>query len=208
MDERHLIFLVEEPSMEVFLGVFLDSVLPEYCSYETHTYQGKQDLLAKLPSRLRGYAQWLPTNWSIFVLIDRDDDSCLRLKNALEQAAFGSGLITRTRGSYGTWQLANRVVVEELEAWYIGDPEAICMAYPRIIRKALGKARYRDPDAVAGGTWETFERLLQRRSYFKNGLRKVEAARAMAAQMVPERNCSHSFQVFYSALMEAISLTK
>ena len=184
----------------------LDSVLPENCSHETHAYQGKQDLLAKLPSRLRAYAQWLPSNWRIFVIIDRDDDSCLGLKNTLEQAAYGAGLITRTRGSHGIWQVANRVVIEELEAWYIGDPEAICMTYPRINRKSiLGQARYRDPDAVVGGTWESFERLLQRRNYFKGGLRKVEAARDMAAHMVPERNCSHSFQVFYRALGEAIS---
>ena len=191
--------------MEAFLEVFLDSVLPENCSYETHSYQGKQDLLAKLPSRLRAYAQWLPSHWTIFVIIDRDDDSCLRLKNTLEQAAYGAGLITRTSGSHGIWQVANRVVVEELEAWYIGDPEAICMAYPRINRSSLGQARYRDPDAVAGGTCESFERLLQRRNYFKGGLRKIEAARDMAAHMVPERNCSHSFQVFYRALGEAIS---
>ncbi len=205
MDQRHLIFLVEEPSMEAFLEVFLISVLPEHCSYETHSYQGKQDLLSKLPSRLRGYAQWLPTNWSIFVLVDRDDDNCLGLKNNLEQVAFAAGLITRTREPSGRWQVANRVVIEELEAWYIGDPEAICKAYPRINRKTLGQARYRDPDAVAGGAWETFERLLQRRNYFKSGLRKVEAARDMAAQMAPERNCSRSFQVFYCALRQAIS---
>lgn len=205
MDQRHLIFLVEEPSMEAFLEVFLDSVLPEHCSYETHTYQGKQDLLSKLPSRLRGYAQWLPANWRIFVIIDRDDDSCLSLKNTLEQAAYGAGLITRTRGTQGTWQVANRVVIEELEAWYIGDPVAICKAYPRITRKTMRQARYRDPDAVSGGTWETFERLLQRRNYFKSGLRKVEAARDMATQMAPERNCSRSFQVFYSTLRQAIS---
>lgn len=183
----------------------MDSVLPEYCSYAIHTFQGKQDLLAKLPSRLRGYAQWLPTNWSIFVIIDRDDDNCLGLKNALEQTAYGAGLITRTRGSPGKWQVANRVVIEELEAWYIGDPKAVCAAYPRINLKSLGQARYHDPDAVAGGTWENFERLLQRRNYFKGGLRKLEVARDMAAQMVPERNCFHSFQVFYCSLREAIS---
>jgi len=36
-------------------------------------------------------------------------------------------------------------------------------------------AGYRDPDAIRGGTWEAFERILKRHDYFKTGLRKVEA---------------------------------
>ena len=63
------------------------------------------------------------------------------------------------------------------------------------------QAKYRDPDAITGGTWEALERLLQKAGYFKTGLRKIEAARSIAAHMDPTRNTSQSFQVFRSALL-------
>ena len=62
----------------------------------------------------------------------------------------------------------------------------------------------RDPDAISGGTWEAFERVMQRHGYFKNGLAKIEAARTMGARMVPDRNRSASFRAFHAALMEAL----
>ncbi len=41
-----------------------------------------------------------------------------------------------------------------------------------------------------------FERILQKRGYCKTGLRKIEAARAIAAHIDPGRNRSHSFSTF------------
>jgi hypothetical protein len=63
-------------------------------------------------------------------------------------------------------------------------------------------ARYRDPDAIAGGTWEAFERVLRQSGYFRGGLRKVEAARTIAPHIDPARNTSRSFQVLRDALVE------
>ena len=67
------------------------------------------------------------------------------------------------------------------------------------------QSRYSNPDAIRGGTWETFERILKRHGYFKTGLRKIEAARAIAAHIDPERNRSPSFGAFYAVLGEATS---
>lgn len=64
----------------------------------------------------------------------------------------------------------------------------------------LRRAGFRDPDAIAGGTWEALERELQRRGYFKQGLRKLELAREVAARMDPQRNRSHSFGCLRDAL--------
>jgi hypothetical protein len=64
------------------------------------------------------------------------------------------------------------------------------------------KSRYRDPDAISGGTWEAFERVVQAGGYMKGGLRKIEAARAVAERMQPERNTSRSFKAFWSALTD------
>jgi hypothetical protein len=39
--------------------------------------------------------------------------------------------------------------------------------YPRVSKSTPERAKYRDPDAIAGGTWEAFERILQNAGYFK-----------------------------------------
>jgi hypothetical protein len=44
--------------------------------------------------------------------------------------------------------------------------------------------------------------VLQKAGSFSTGLRKIEAARAVAAHMVPERNASPSFRALRDALME------
>jgi len=75
-------------------------------SFEIYPYLCKQDLLSKLPARLRGYAAWLPQDWRIVVVVDRDDDDCASLKQNLEMAARDAGLITRTqRGRAATKQV-------------------------------------------------------------------------------------------------------
>ncbi|MGH7753687.1 MAG: DUF4276 family protein, partial [Gemmatimonadales bacterium] len=64
---------------------------------------------------------------------------------------------------------------------------------------------FRDPDGIAGGTWEALERVLQRAGYFKAGLRKIEAARTISNNMDPDRNRSASFTAFRDALRELAS---
>ena len=49
------------------------------------------------------------------------------------------------------------------------------------------------------------ERILQNGGYFKNGLRKVEAARTIAAHINPACNRSYSFVKFHYALIEAMA---
>jgi len=99
MAASHLEFLVEEPSMEAFLCALLPRLLPQDRTFEVHPFQGKSDLLAKLESRLRAYASWLPPDWRLVVVVDRDDDECHALKQQLEAIATRSGL--RTRSSAG-----------------------------------------------------------------------------------------------------------
>ena len=205
MTVRHIEFLVEEPSMEVFLRALLPRLLPPDRSFDIRVFQGKPDLLRKLENRLRGYAKWLPDDHRIVVMVDRDDDDCRALKAQLEEAANRAGLLTRSQATDLPWQLVNRIVIEELEAWYFGDWQAVRAAYPRVSANIPNKSAYRDPDAIAGGTWEAFERILRKHRYFRTGLRKMEAARAIAEHIEPERNSSRSFDVFAHAIAEAIA---
>lgn len=204
MTGRHLELLVEEPSMEAFLRGLLPRLLPTSCTFEVHAFQGKADLLAKLQARLCAYAQWLPDEWRIFVVVDRDDDDCNVLKQRLEERAAAAGLKTRSQAGGMPWQVVNRIAIEELEAWYFGDWAAVRSVYPRVSSTVSGKKNFRDPDAIVGGTWEAFERVLRFRGYFETGLRKVEAARAIGVHIDPTRNRSSSFMQFYKVIVEAV----
>ena len=197
----HVVVLCEEPSMEAFLRTLLPRFLPETSTYEIHAFQNKRALRRGVKGRLRGYARWLPDDWRIVVLVDRDRDDCRTLKDELEEAARDAGL--RATSGDEPWQVANRVAIEELEAWYFGDWRAVLRAYPKVSPRISRSRRYRDPDSITG-TWEAFERILQRHGYFRGGLRKSEAARAIASHMDPEANRSKSFSVFYRTLMEAV----
>lgn len=198
---KHIILLVEEPSMEAFLLGLLPRILPQQTTFEIRVFQGKNDLLDKLEARLRGYAAWLPIDWRLVVLVDQDDDSCRQLKRQLEDLALRAGLRTKSNAIGLTWQLVNRIAIEELEAWYFGDWVAVREAYPRVSANIPQQQKYRNPDAISGGTWETFERMMQRYGYYKGGLAKIEAARAIGSCIDPARSRSQSFIVLCSALV-------
>lgn len=205
MTVSHVEVLVEEASAEAALRILLPKVLGGL-SFQVYRFQGKHDLLKRLPERLRGYAAWLPRDHRILVLVDRDDDDCRTLKEKMEEASVDAGLRTRrSSGSGTTYQVVNRIAIEELEAWYFGDWEAVRQAYPKVNASVPSQAKYRDPDAIAGGTWEAFERVMRAAGYFKTGLRKIEAARTIAEHWRPEANRSHSFRVFCGALQEMIT---
>ena len=201
MTVEHVEVLVEEPSVEAALRSLLPRMLGGV-SFEVYPHLCKQDLLARLPNRLRGYSHWLPATWRVVVVVDRDDDDCHALKGRLERIAADSGLPTRTRPGRGRWSVANRLAIEELEAWFFGDWDAVRAAYPRVPETIPAKEKYRDPDAISGGTWEALQRVLQGAGYFAGGIRKIELAGAIAVHMAPGRNRSHSFQVFRDALQE------
>lgn len=98
MMAEHLEILVEEPSMEAFLRALLPRMLGDAASFNVYPYQCKVDLLAKLPARLRGYASWLPQTWRIVVVVDRDDDDCVALKQRMEQMTADVGLCNLAGG--------------------------------------------------------------------------------------------------------------
>ena len=177
----------------------LTAILPRMIgnkSFKITQYTDKQTFLERLPDRLRGYAGWLPSSSRIVVIIDRDNDNCQALKARIEAMAQRTGL--RIEADHrGLAQVIIRIAIEELEAWYFGDWEAVQAAYP-----GAGKPpqHCRAPDEIIGGTWEAFERHMKRHGYFASGLRKIEAAAKIAPHIDPNRNTSPSFQAFRRAV--------
>lgn len=188
--------------MEAFLRAYLPRLLSGSITFEVYSYQGKSDLLKKLPDRLRGYRSWLPEDWRVVVVLDKDDDQAEALKTSVQWHAEVLGFrVRRIDGS--NWQLLTRIVVEELESWYFGDWPAVTCCYPGVSKSVPAKAAFRDTDSIQGGTWEAFERVLKKAGYFSGGLRKIEAARLLGSCMSTSENRSRSWSAFTSALLEA-----
>lgn len=186
--------------MEAFLQGMLAKILDPSITWNLVVFQGKHDLLKNLEARLKAYQKWVPDEYRIVVLIDEDREDCLQLKAKLESAAAAAHLPTKSKPRKGKFIVLNRIAVEELEAWYFGDPAALCAAYPRIPTSIAAKAPFRNPDAILGGTWEALERVLQKAGYFAGGLPKIAVARELALHMEPSRNTSASFGQFVSGL--------
>ena len=199
-------FLVEEPSVEAALSHLVPRLLGPNLLFSVYPHQGKRDLLKKLPARLRGYRRWIPEDWAIVVLIDADGRDCLEQKAALESMARQVGFSTRATGRDGRFEVLNRLAIEELEAWFFGDIEALCEAYPGVSPSLGERAAYRDPDTILGGTWEALERVLQKAGYHRGGLAKIKAAREISACMEPDRNRSRSFRIFRQGLLDLVGV--
>lgn len=202
----HLVFFVKEPSQELALTELLPKILLSNVTFNFHAYGGKKDFLKKVPDRLKGYQQSLRPDWKIVLLIDEDRQDCLELKKKLEIMATSAGLITKSSCQKDkSFQVLNRIVVEELEAWFFGDVEAICQAYAKVSANLAKQKQYRDPDAIQGGTAEALETVLKKAGYHLGGLQKQKASSEISQYMNPELNLSKSFQVFYQGLLEIIN---
>ncbi len=186
-----------------FLPPVYDEYSPANLGFGIRTFQGKDALLRKLESRLRGYSAWMPPDYRIVVLVDRDETKCETLKSELEDICGKAGLRSKRVAGSADWQVVTRIAIEELEAWYFSDWDAVRKAYPRVSHATPRQARYRNPDRIKGGTWEAFERILQRHGYFKQGLTKVQAATDVGRHFDPTTDRSHSFTMFRDAIVEA-----
>ena len=200
----HIEFFLEEPSTQETLKAILPKILSNDVTFDFLVFEGKDDLLNNLSARLMGY-RWIPDNWRIMVLIDEDRRDCHELKAKLENAADGAGFVTKSNAAPNeNFQVVNRLAIEELEAWFFGDVEAMHAAYSRIPVNLQSKAEYRDPDAIRGGTHEALERILKRANYYKGNVPKREVAQNIAQHMEPNRNKSRSFQVFVEGLKACV----
>lgn len=189
-------FLVEDRSTREALKVLVPKIVPGV-PYEVLAFNGKHDLLRNLPNRLRGYRYWVRSaDTGLVLLIDRDAEDCLQLREKLNVLVQREGFIPGSVSDGAPGTVMNRIAIEELEAWFFGDVAALARAYPGVPATLAKRARYRDPDAITGGTAEALGRVLKRAGHHRGGLEKVRAAAAIAAHMNVEDNRSRSFQKF------------
>lgn len=177
-----VVFLLEEFSMRVFLEGLLPRLFPNL-SFLCVSHEGKQDLEKSIPRKLRA---WREPGVRFIVLRDKDGGDCKSLK---------AGLMSLCQSGKRDDTLV-RIACQELEAWYLGDSDALAEAFAdEGLRGIASKARYRDPDAVVRPSDE-LTRLAP-------AFQKVSGARLMAQHLSRHRNRSRSFQVLLEGI-EAI----
>jgi hypothetical protein len=203
----HLIFFTEEQSAEAALYNIIPKIIDtNEHSYQILTHNGRNDLIKKLPSKLKALLETNQPDEKYIILVDRDSNDCKVIKNQLEEIAMDLGIGTKTSPKLdGTFKVVNRIVIEELESWFIGDQQAVETAFPGINSNFFSQPKFKDPDAIKGGTCEVFERLLRRAGYYRAGLAKIDASRKVSEYMKPQLNKSRSFQCFLEGIQSIIA---
>ena len=203
----HAEFLVEDYSTEEAVAILLSRLLADHPERTARiaSFNGKQRMLGQLRDRFGTLAR-TPYVDRVIVVIDQDRDDCEELKRRIYEDAVAARLVYRNQPTVES-ALRIRIAMTELESWFIGDPAAVRAAYPRLTERDLRLRRNERPDALPDA-WEWLERRLMQRRYFPQGLRKLEAARAIAPHLdlSPEGNASRSFRLFLRTLRETYEL--
>ena len=206
----HFEVLAEDASGSIALGYILEKILgANYTdhSWRMHPFRGKgrlpnnlyeapspknQQLLNNLPGLLRGLGRSLDESTSVVVVVvDLDDDDCLRFKQDLLDVL--NSCNPRPRALF-------RIAIEESEAWLLGDRAAVKAAYPNA-RDAVLNGYLQDSIC---GTWEVLADAvhlggaarLNRLGFPADGMAKCDWARSIGPHMNVDSNKSKSFQVF------------
>ncbi|HPB81709.1 MAG TPA: DUF4276 family protein [Spirochaetota bacterium] len=180
-----IVFLLEERSMKALLDGLLPRAFPDM-HFQCVPHEGKQDLEKSIPRKLRA---WREPGVHFVVLRDNDSGDCIALKEHL---------VDLCREGRREDTLV-RIVCQELEAWYFGEPAAIAKVYGNEKVQNIGrKTAFNNPDAIMKPS--------QKMRDLVPAFQKISGARQMAQVMSLEGNTSLSFQVFIEGLHRLLSL--
>ncbi len=206
----HFEVLVEDASGSIAVQTLLEKILSPSTlnhTYKVHSYKGighipknlkavadpqQRILLDRLPRILQGYGRSLQyVETVVLVVVDLDHRDCKRFKKEM---------LTVLNGCNPKPTALFRIAIEELEAWYFGDIQALKKAYPRARDNVISGY---DQDSICG-TWEKLadavypggSSKLRTFGYPVVGATKCEWAEKISSHMVVDSNTSKSFQVF------------
>lgn len=217
----HFEFLVEGQTELTALSILLPKIIGEYANPHTwiiHKHRGvgrlpdcpgqkpnlgDPTLLHNLPSKLRAYGNEKREDLVVVVLVDLDDrEDCILFKKSL---------INILNFCPNKPKTIFRIAIEELEAWFLADKEAIKKAYP-LVKEYIIDNYIQDSKC---GTWEKLaeavysDGLKSIKVLGKRSVRILEQKRIWAKNISPhmdvEKNLSPSFQVFRDGLRKIIA---
>lgn len=165
------------------MKVLLDGLLPRFfpdLAFLSVPHEGKHDLEKSIPIKVRA---WNVPGDRFVIVRDNDGRDCLVTKAALVKLCRKAG---RTDSLV-------RIACQELEAWYLGEPDALAEAFDDDKLHRIGEmARYREPDAVQQPSAELVKLVPE--------FQKVSGARRLAPRLTRERNVSQSFHALIDGI--------
>lgn len=178
------VFLLEEPSAKALLQGVLPRLIPSDIEIVYLVFEGKQDLEKNLARKLRG---WRRPETSFVVLRDQDAMDCERVKARLVELVRESGRSALVR-----------VACRELEAWVVGDLDALAKAFgDETLARGKNREKFRDPDSLRRPI-EELQRLVP--TY-----QKIDGARRVGPRLDPATNNSKSFRVFCAGIQQLLA---
>jgi hypothetical protein len=182
---HQLVFMTEETSMEAFLNIALNRLLPDNLNFMVIPHEGKQDLEKSIPIKLRAWKNNAQTHYRFIIIRDKDSGDCVNIKKKLRSLCVKAG----------QKDAIIIIAIHELESWFIGDLHAIEVSYKITgLHKKQYKNPYRNPDSIANAS----ERLFK----LSKDKTKVARARKITKEMNFQENKSCSFQYFLSKIEE------
>ena len=146
-------------------------------------HRGKADLFKSITRKMRN---WNYRNPRFVILHDNDGGDCSQLKEKLPLLA------SQANKPYHV-----RIVCQELEAWFIGDLNAVESAFPASnALKQVGRASFRNPDTIVQPSNEIRE--------LTGTTAKVGRAERISNFLDLNINRSPSFQLLISTLKKII----
>lgn len=209
-------FLVEDISTKVFLQHVMEKIRSQhpdqYLAWEIRSFKGighlpkhgkplerkTGQLLNELPAALRAYNKTLlaigQDETALFIVLDNDKRDPYIFRKQLEQVAIDQMILV---------DYVFCIAVKELEAWLLGDANAIEAAYPDLRKNVLRKY-------IQDGICDTWEVLadavypgglaeLKKQSggaYMGIGKAKCQWADKIGRELELHKNESPSFQYF------------
>lgn len=205
----HLEVCVEDASGKIFLESIFPRIIRKDVTWRVHGYRGigriprglqstenaeHRIILDSLPKLIRGCAN-TPHVSALLIVVDTDQKNCAdflaELRSVHDQVAPQANVVFR-------------LAIEEIEAWLLGDPDAIEAAYPNVVKSKL--ASYKQ-DSICG-TWEVLadavhpggSEALRNAGWPAPGQAKCRWAETIPPHMDFSANASPSFKKLLEAL--------
>lgn len=187
-----LYVFTEEPSAKKVFEVILPKILPENVYFRVFDHQGKQDLENAIQKTVPSISK-IP-GAKILITRDQDSSDCKETKKNLQE------MIEKSCSS----PFLIRIVCRELEAWFLGDMNALKQAYPRFRpEQHAGRADFRNVDLLHRPD-EWLLKIIPECSGMDT-LSKVANSENIAPYMDLEQNSSVSFNHTISGIRKLIS---